>query len=340
MAELPEFVEKLPLALNKELTYTELCEILSLTKKYGNSKRKQIKEIGLYCDLQEFVPEGKIYCKYLITEIYDKAILPIHTNNKYQAPIEALIFKILQANNYQTLYYTNSQLLSCLNMVNENYIFIKSPKNRRLLSTKSESHDLLVMTNLYNGASKSGEILMKWADRALRKMDERGFILYRHGFCLVLNPKDTNTKVTYNVPLDSHIEKLVLQCYKEAYQSLGLKFDANNRWVPLQLKAKFYSAFDDAICNNSILEQMFDSQGFNLVGGYRANVITSNNKAIDQALSEYNVSIINTEAQRKIHDTKQLDPILEAEERDMLIKEIIARPPSVRYYDIINSPRE
>lgn len=345
MISTPAFVELLPSIVGQQLKYIDLCRALDLKPKSSDSKTKQLKDIGLYCDIQEVIVPGSRgrgnTTRYVVHEVYDEAQLPIHANNKFQAPIEALIFSILKANNYRTLYYTNSQLLECLNMVNENYRFIKNPSNRKLLASSDMGADDTNM--IYNGASKSGEILMKWADRALKNMDDRGFILYRHGFCLVLSDVYTGRKTIFNVPLDSDMERIVLGCYRAAYEELGLKFEPKRRWVPNGLKPKFYDAFDEALKNNQQLERMFHSQHLVVAGGYRANVITPNGKDIEATLNQYNNTIINTEAQRKIHTTKQLNQ-LTGDQRNRLIQEIIATPPSVRYYELIesskNSPRD
>ena len=128
--------------INIPLTYKQLCQHLSLQPKSGKSKIYQIKNIELYCDLII----TSYPTKYIINEIYDKAL--VKERAKFQVPFEILIMKLFKANNYQTLYLTNSRLLECMKLVNSNYRIIKNPKLRNQLPFNTEG--------LYDSASKSG----------------------------------------------------------------------------------------------------------------------------------------------------------------------------------------
>lgn len=306
--------EKLKLNLKKELTYKQLCQNLGLEIKYGNSKKAQIKDLALYCDLQILSNPTR----YVITEIYDQSLIP--SKSKFQAPIEILIMQLFKANNYQTLYLTNSRLLEYMKLVNSNYHIIKNPKLRHKLPFETE--------RLYTGASKSGEILMKWLGRTLEKMEEYGFLKWRKGYCLVKKNIMNNKEYTYvmDVPLDSDIEKDIMECQRQAFMALNLQYDEKHRWVPIGMKAQYQAQFDREIF------KMFSGE---FIGGFQTNVLTPNTKGIKEILSVYeSEQIINQEAQRKIKETSQLN-YLTGDERDKLIKEIIMRPPSIDYQYIL-----
>lgn len=306
--------EKLNQILDQILTYKQLCQVLNIPIKSGKSKIYQLKDLALYCNIQILSHPTR----YKITEIYDKALLP--SKARFQAPMEIVIMQLFKANNYETLYLTNSRLLECMKLVNSNYRIIKNPKLREKLPFETGT--------LYEGASKSGEILMKWIDRALEKMDGDSLLKYRKGYCLISkNIIDGEEYVsTFNVPLNSDEEKDIMECQRQAYIKLNLKYDEVHRWIPPGMKALYQSQFDKEIFN------MFDGE---FDGGFQVNVLTPNVKGIKEILTLYeSEQMLNQEAQRKIKETKQLN-YLTGYERNRLIKEIISRPPSIDYQSII-----
>lgn len=306
--------EKLNKILNQPLSYKKLCEALNMPTKSGKSKIYQLKDLALYCNIQiSFSPT-----RYTITEIYDQALIP--SKAKFQTPIEIIVMQLFKANNYETLYLTNSRLLECMKLVSDNYRIIKNPKLREKLPFETET--------LYEGASKSGEILMKWIDRALEKMDGGSLLKYRKGYCLIskniINGKEYVS--TFNVPLNSDEEKDIMECQRQAYIKLNLKYDEAHRWVPTGMKSQYQSQFDKEI------QKAFDGE---FDGGFQVNVLTPNVKGIKEILTIYeSEQILNQEAQRKIKETKQLN-YLTGYDRDRLIKEIISRPPSIDYQSIL-----
>lgn len=300
--------------INTPLTYKQLCQLLSIKPKTGKSKIYQIKNIELYCDLTIQTNPTR----YIINEVYNEAL--VKERAKFQIPFEILIMKLFKANNYQTLYLTNSRLLECMKLVNGNYRIIKNPKLRSQLPFDTE--------HLYDGASKSGEILKKWLMRALEKMDTYGYLKKRRGYCLVKQIKINNETITtiLNVVLDSDLEQSVMECQRQAFLKLNLQFSKDRRWVPPHMKAQYQALFD-----KEIREQL----GSDYVGGFEVNVLTPNTFGIKETLSAYeSEQLVNSEAQRKIQATKELN-YMTGYEREQLIKEIIARPPSINYQELI-----
>ena len=275
--------EKLKQIQNQPLTYKQLCEALDIPIKSGKSKVYQIKNIELYCDLQILSHPTR----YIITEIYDQSLLP--SKSKFQIPIEILIMQLFKANNFETLYLTNSRLLEYMKLVNSNYHIIKNPKLRLKLPFETES--------LYTGASKSGEILMKWLGRALEKMEEYGFLKWRKGYCLIKKNIVGNKEYTsvINVPLASDLEENIMECQRQAFMKLNLQYDKKHHWVPISMKAQYQAQFD---------REIFKAFEGAFSGGFQVNVLTPNIKGIKEVLTAYeSEQIVNQEAQRKIKET-------------------------------------
>lgn len=305
---------KLNQIINQPLSYKQLCQSLEFEIKYGNSKKAQIKDLSLYCDIQILSNPTR----YVITEVYDQSLLP--SKSKFQTPIEILIMELFKANNFETLYLTNSRLLEYMKLVNSNYHIIKNPKLRHKLPFETE--------HLYTGASKSGEILMKWLGRALEKMEKYGFLKWRKGYCLIKKNIINNKEYTsvINVPLTSKLEEDIMECQRQAFIKLNLQYDKHHHWVPIGMKAQYQAQFDREIF------KAFDGA---FSGGFQVNVLTPNVKGIKEILTTYeSEQIVNKEAQRKIKETSQLN-YLTGDERNKLIKEIISRPPSIDYQYIL-----
>ena len=316
-------IDKLKEIVGQELNYKKLCDKLGIKVKSGKSKIYQLKEIGLYCDLS--IQEKPT--RYIVKEVYP---ITSKAKSKFLISFEILIMQLFRAKNYQTLYLTNSQLLEGMKLVNQNYKVLKNPKLRDKLPED--------ISLLYTGASKSGEILLKWLDRALDKMEDI-YTLRRKGFCLIKKIEIGNrdepgfreyTKV-FEVPLGSDIETRLIECQRKAYYSLNLMYDEKHMWVPRNMKYQYQATFDREIKKE--FGMAFD-------GGYQVNVITPNEKGMEEILSAYeSEQIVNKEAQNKIAKTKQLN-YLTGFERDRLIKEIIARPAPIDYMSLIeNNPQ-
>lgn len=127
--ELLVIQNKMKAQVGKGLSYQELCRVLDQKPKSGNSKIAQIKEFELLCDLKK---DG-VY--YTIERIYDKALLPI--SSKFQEFVSFLIISMLESKHNQSIYVTNTQLLECLYLVNENYRILKNDKNRIALANST-----------------------------------------------------------------------------------------------------------------------------------------------------------------------------------------------------------
>ena len=72
-------INKLKEIMGKPMSFPQICEALNLPNKRGNAKAAQLKELEMYCEMDRV---GK---KYIITKVYDMAILgEINNNDKFQ----------------------------------------------------------------------------------------------------------------------------------------------------------------------------------------------------------------------------------------------------------------
>lgn len=311
--ELMAIQNKMRLQVGKELNYRELCLALGDKVRTGNSKIAQIKEFELLCDLKK---DG-IY--YKIERIYDKALLPI--SSKFQEFVSFLILAMLDSKDNESIYVTNTQLLECLYLVNENYRVLKNQKKRLELANNTGRD----FEGFYEASETAGKILTKWVNRELDYMQGRGLIMVRPGFCAVEEIKidKVTIKRVVNIELDSPLEKNMMDAFLFAAKELGLK--EYTKWVPSELKSKFYNLVDKKV--QELTKGKYK-------GAYRVNVISGapRNAKIEFAQAK---AVLNEEAKRKIGRTQQIKNLSDSDRRQM-IAEIIEAPAPIRYKDFLD----
>lgn len=295
--------------VGKELKYKELCEQIGVESKTGNSKESQLKDLALICDYVILQNPTR----YRIEKIFDTNELPINANNKYQLPAEYLVTKALANNSFKDLYCTNTQLLMLLSVVNQNYAIIKDPKKRKRLGKNYE--------DMYRYVIQTGTILKKWIDRILKRMEMRGIIMYRHGFCLV---KEVGGMIHIeNVPMQSQTEKDLMLCWHDTMMATGL-YRMKNDFIPSELRPIFYKEF------NRRIEEKFNGK---YVGAYRVNVITGQRQVIQKYIADAERTM-NAASQNRIEETIELNDMT-GNQRRSLIDEIIKLPPEINYNEIL-----
>ena len=161
-------------------------------------------------------------------------------------------------------------------------------------------------------------------------MENCRYLKKRRGYCLVrqINIGQEIITTIVNVPLDSELEQNIMECQRQAFFKLNLQFSKNRRWIPPHMKGQYQALFD-----KEVREQL----NGDYVGAFEVNVLTPNTFGIKETLSVFeSEQLVNTEAQRKIQATKELN-YMTGYEREQLIKEIVARPPSINYQELIKN---
>lgn len=308
--ELKQILSNIPDDIvGQELKYKDLCAKINIKPKSGNSKESQLKDLSLICDYEVLQNPTR----YKIEMVFETNELPINANNKYQLPAEYLISKALAKNNYQDLYCTNTQLLMLLCCVNHNYAIIKDPKKRKRLGKNYE--------DMYYYVIQTGTVLKKWVDRILRRMQLRGIIMYRHGFCLV--KEQVGMIQIENVPMQSDKERKILNCWHDTMMVTGL-YRMKNDFIPADMRPIFYKEF------NRRIEEAF---GHEYIGAYRANIITGEKRIVQKYISDAEQTM-NLASQNKISSTIALNDMT-GRQRQTLIDEIIKLPPEINYKEIL-----
>lgn len=165
--------------IGKSLRCKELCEELDIEPPNG-SKQKD----SLFKDLANIfnysiIPNGK-QSKYVITQVYDKPLLPWYDRDEWYWAFKTSICEILKANNYQPVWLTRTPLLSYVGVVNNNYRAIMSKEKRQaLVEYYNRSFD-----TEYEGCKIIGNLLADRVYDGLRKMDKERIITYTSGYAI------------------------------------------------------------------------------------------------------------------------------------------------------------
>lgn len=163
-------------------------------------------------------------------------------------------------------------------------------------------------------------------------MEERGFITYGDGYCIVGEEKAGKSiikKVT-NVSVGSDLEQTVKDCYNEAYENIFPNSKKSSSWIPPDYQYAF---------SLELRKCMKKHIGEEYIGAYKVKVITSLCK-VEDTLKDNDVrTVLNDEAVKKLKTTKQLNDIT-GTERENFISELIKTNPSISYKDLLKQAQE
>lgn len=172
--------------------YGELCEVLEVKRKTGNSKKAQMKELQRYVDL-----EKKGY-KLIIKEKYNKPKRKIETrggaNNTvgYLENIEKLILDLLvKDGNKGTVFISKSQLLLALDMINRNYSSCKQRK------TKLAKYMNIDQSNVDEWYESTNGMLERNINSALNRLEKQFLIFWSREITVCeIVPTDPDLNIT------------------------------------------------------------------------------------------------------------------------------------------------
>ena len=284
-----------------------------------------MRELQQYCNIEKISGTTK----YVIHKVYkEKKLSSLNSNNKFQLYVEHAIQKALKENGYKPLYLSHTQLLEKLHLVNNNYRIFNDKDNQDLLIGWITNREFYSRNSL----ATASKILYQWADRRLEKMEERGFITYEDGYCLVREDKAGKSiikKVT-NVSVGSDLERSVKECYNEAYERIFPNSKNSSSWIPPDYQNAFSFELRKSLKNH--IEKEY-------IGAYKVKVITSLCR-VENTLKDSDVqTVLNDEAVKKLKTTKQLNN-LTGTERENFISELIKRNPSISYKDLLVQAQE
>lgn len=208
-----EIIEKLKEIKDMEVKYKKLCELLGLEIKAGNSKKSQINNLRMYCELQE-LDNPKRYC---VKRVYDKEleILGLNDNrNKFQLMFDAAVYQAFINNNGEPLYLSNMDAIKLFREVNDNFTYACNTEQMKKMGTEYEFMPE-VGKIIYR-------ILRQWTIRRIDSMNRRHTALKETGYRLYKTKEYNGNKYTtfLNVPINSELSKKCQAIYNKAIEEI------------------------------------------------------------------------------------------------------------------------
>lgn len=264
--------------------YNELCSLLDLDNKGGNTKVANIKNIQRFC---EFEKDGQ---KFIIKKIFDSPKEKIDkrvsgNNSVYVTLIETILLDYFIRKNQRTLNFTKKVLWEELGMASPNYATNYDRKSflYELQSIDNRTRQWHIDKAYSNSRKKLNDI----TKTALNSLKNRKLIEYRDDVIVASKGKNY-----FEVTEDWQIEK-ILQCERETLNELGCKnlkeviFNSNKK-----VNMKRYTEIRN--------RKLRDTLGFDFI--FRRYSIICNRKYLQQGLQE-NISELKKSLNSKIIDS-------------------------------------
>lgn len=213
-----------------------MCEELGLLfKNNTNSKKAQLKDLGLYCDWSKSghsIVVGKVYdVPKLKVENRGKSSGSRGNNNVYGEYIQLLIADMLAKSSHKQFSVSRTKLLNTLNMINKNYGNCKQYVKE--LSDYT-SIDRKVIWDFYNTSNNNFKTVV---EGGLNALEDKRVAMYRK----ILKVYDKTTKSHRDCTREEEdmiqhdIEKEVLKEFPEEFQSMKA-IRMSKHWKEFQRK--------------------------------------------------------------------------------------------------------
>lgn len=250
-----DIITKLKSIEGQELKYKKLCEALSLPVKTSNSKKSQLKNLQIYCQLIE-IDSPK---RYLVKKVYDEELEMLGLakgGNKYQLMFEAAVYQAFLKNSGKPLYLSNMDAIKLFKEVNDNFTYACNSEDMKIMGTEYEY--------MPEVAKIVYRILRQWTMRRIDSMNTRHTALKETGYRLYKEKEYKGRKYTtyINVPKDSELSKQCQAIYSRAIDEImpegwgtqndGLEDNEDKQksgkyWVPEYLWRQFETTIEQLV---------------------------------------------------------------------------------------------
>ena len=198
--------------------YKELCKVLDIEPKDGNTKKAQIKELERYC---KYHKEGN---KFVIDEIFSKELEKVDKrtlgNNNNQAKcIRYLLLNLLSCykiDQDEVIGFSKGLLLRKLYMANENYITAKTARKQYAEALEVEE---MAVNECFDYIENSSISAIK---RAVATLKSQSILGYKYSFSWV----DHKGKVHHCTTIEENIIHLMEE---EAMKEMNIR-NKNKIW--------------------------------------------------------------------------------------------------------------
>lgn len=341
-----ENITNLKALVGKEVKYKTLCQLVGLPVKSGASKRAQIKDLSIFCDLAILEKPTR----FIVNEIYDGAfevINGISKNNKFQAIFDAALYHTLIKNNVQPLYVSGMELIALFQEVNENFGFTFDLES---LSKIGEEYMYMnAMTDIVY------RVLRQWTEHKLQSMNSRGVIRLSAGYRLYkkIHGHKGDFYIKYDVPQSTknnvnELDQLCMTIYNKTHEKCFPFLQESYIQKKLDNKEKvnyFIPEYKLKLFNDELEKAIYEATDGEYCKMKRVKVITPSQESwlqekLTQIYKEYpDLNKITNEVCNKVLTIKQLDNFT-GNERKLYAKMNIDRNPDFLFKEKLKEIEE
>jgi hypothetical protein len=222
--------------------YKELCKILNIEVKAGDSKMKQLAELALYCDYSR---KGN---GYIINKIFEHPVITLNDliktkNSKYIKLLSNIIVEYLYNNPKELQQIPLLKLFSILGIANTNYS--DSNYYRKELSQLYN----IQLASIYYFYSNTRREYKRIIERCLNNLQSRRVLNWNRCVMII----DRKNKRTYKA--DKETEKEIINMEKQALEHLNInnmyelmrdknKLKEFNNILKKEMGFEYYYAYD------------------------------------------------------------------------------------------------
>ena len=277
------------LIVGQSYKYKELCELIGIEPKTGNTKNSQLKELATVVNYE------KNGVRFLIKEIYREKKEKMDkrrngNNNVFTDDFRNLMIYMLHKNRTESMLMSKGAMYKAMNLVNENYLIARSniPKLSEIVELPQEA--------IYEFYDYNSSKLRDTLERNLKHCRSRSLLFYESVVAVAvydtivayndLNKPivDYKGELVHNIDVvyreATHEEKqIILKFENEVKEEMGLK---DNQEIFLKKKWKYFK---------QEVENKLKQANTNIKFYYEAYKLTWNNDKID---SEYKLLNLNS----------------------------------------------
>lgn len=277
------------LIVGQSYKYKEICELIGIEPKTGNTKNSQLKELATVVNYE------KNGVRFLIKEIYREKKEKMDkrkegNNTVFTDDFRNLMIYMLHKNRTESMLMSKGAMYKAMNLVNENYLIARSniPKLSEIVELPQEA--------IYEFYDYNGSKLRDTLERNLKHCRSRSLLFYESVVAVAvydtivayndLNKPivDYKGELVHNIDVvyreATHEEKqIILKFENEVKEEMGLK---DNQEIFLKKKWKYFK---------QEVENKLKQANTNIKFYYEAYKLTWNNDKID---SEYKLLNLNS----------------------------------------------
>ena len=289
----------------EELSYSKLCKRINIKELSGNSKIKQIRELSGIC---KFTKEKN---KYKFEEICEKEIIDLFDNRSIYVPyIQILLSHIFDIKNIDSCYFTMSDLMVELGMINTNFKQLTGGEMKKYCSYISRENNF-DSESFFKFVYKSyNSVLKPIVKNSLKSLQNKRVIDLINGYRVFKKVKyfEKEYILSEDTNIQKDLGKELFSIESEAMTNLDIKDIRELYGKKAYLKDSYYKECERILRFKSENDEKFIKNNWKYIGFCRNYFIFLNKKRLShnfiEIKKEFNNIVIN-----KLMETSTLDSL-------------------------------